>query len=107
MTGSQQLSFALLVVSIWLISYQINFSAIPDQLTVTRPYSRRVDWLCAAEGFLPTYTRIISVNRQYPDNRLTGRNLKSVPLRVTDRVSAPARIQPKLEIGPAHGPPVT
>ena len=49
------------------------------------------------EGRLPPHTRIISVNRQYPYSRLTGRNLKSVALRVTARVSPPAAIRPNLK----------
>ena len=62
-------------------------------------------------GRLPPHTRIISVSRQYFINRLTGRNLKSVLLLVTARVSSPADKQLnlllKLEIGPAHRPAVT
>ena len=49
----------------------------------------------------------VSVSRQYADTRLTGRNLKSVPLRVTARVSFPADKWLKLEIGPARRPAVT
>ena len=59
------------------------------------------------EGHLLQHTRFISVSRQCPNNRLTGRNLKSVPLRISARVLSSADKQPKLEIGPAHGPAVT
>ena len=38
-----------------------------------------------------------------PNSRLTGRNLKSVSLRVTARISFPADIRPKLEIGRLTG----
>ena len=62
----------------------------------------------------PPHTRVVSVNRQYHDNRLTGRYLKSVPLRVTARVIPPTKLRQNLISGrqcepsvprqPAYGP---